>query len=164
MAHCSARRGRAEGDSVTVQATVTAWLHEHLSIDSATEVRLLCDSPIPDDMGINMEGYIPDGDWAWIAEKEGRINGFLAAAPCHGIVMVLRFVVRAHAPFDTLPLLLRRFVRDCRNRGYIGFFAPLNPDRPHEKKLMQMMMKLGAARIDECQCTMAVNFDKVLRY
>ena len=149
---------------MTVQSTVNAWLHERLSLDSSTDVRLLKDDPMPSDMGIGMEGYILDGDWAWIASKDARVNGFLAAAPCHGIVMVLRFVVRPGAPFDTLPLLLRKFVRDCRNRGYIGFFTPLNPDRPAEKQLMAMMEKLGAARVDEYQCTMAVNFDKVMRY
>lgn len=149
---------------MSVQSTVNAWLHERLSIDSATGVRLLRDEPMPTDLGIGMDGYIIDGDWAWIAEKEGRINGFLAAAPCHGIVMVLRFVMRPGSPFETLPLLLRQFVRDCRNRGYIGFFTPLNPDRPAEKALQGMMHKLGAAKIDEFHCTMAVNFDKVLRY
>jgi len=114
-------------------------------------VKTLDADPVPADMKIGMEGYILDTAWIWVAKVGDKVNGFLAASPCHGMVLVWRLVLRKESPIDTLPLLLRQFVRDVKKRGFIGLFSYLDPKNEAEKFLMRAIKGMGGEIINKPQ-------------
>lgn len=129
-----------------------------------TMVKTLGSDPVPDDMGIRMDGYILDTEWVWIAKEGEKVNGFLAASPCHGTVLAWRLVVRKGAPLDTLPILLRQFIRDCRKRGFIGLFSYLDPKSDAEKFLMKAIKGMGGAIFKKPQFLVAANLADLGRW
>lgn len=80
----------------------------------------------------------PDPDWVWVEVKDGSIIAALFVAPCHGMVNFI------HLKGTATMRLLRRVVRDCRKRGYQGYYSALDPSRPEEEKLMEIMQKGSA--------------------
>jgi len=99
-----------------------------------------------------------------VAQKKGVFNAVLVAAPCHGIVHVMRFVVREGAPFETLPLLLRQFCRDCQAKGFIGMFVFLDPKRDQERAILSMLERMKCVRVADCHVAVAANFSTLLRW
>lgn len=128
-----------------------------------TEIETLKEPGIPEDLNAKMEGFDLDPRWVWIA-RNGRINAALVASPCHGTVLVWRLVVRKDAPVDTLPLLLRRFVRDCKERGYTGVFSYLDPKRPEELFFMKAIVNMNGVVMKRPQFVAAAQFSALERW
>lgn len=145
-------------------AIISNWLEELPIIASKTMVKTLGTDPVPNDMGIGMKSYILDPEWCWIAKDGERANGFLAASPCHGTVLVWRLVVRERAPLDTLPILLRYFVRDCKKRGYIGLFSYLDPKSVAELFFMKAISLMGGTVFRQPQFLIAADFKSLERW
>ena len=87
-----------------------------------------------------------DPDWMWLSyDQEERIVGFLIAANCHGLVLIMRVKMLPSAPRTALLRLFRRFIRDIRRRGALGYFAPLNVSAsPMEAGLARIAFRAGA--------------------
>lgn len=87
-----------------------------------------------------------DPDWIWLAEDAaGQVVGMLIAAPCHGLVFIWRLKMLPGASYWALGRLLRRFIRDIRRRGCLGYIAMLDVcGRPAEKALFRIASRAGA--------------------
>ena len=117
----------------------------HLQAKAAGIVaKTLLGDTLPDDLETGMEKFIIDPEWAWIVKDGDRIDGFLAACPCHGTVNVIRLVMRKRCRFGALPALLRKFRDDCAERGYLGMFAFLDSERAEENRLKDDLISMGA--------------------
>ena len=85
-----------------------------------------------------------DPDWVWVSyDGSGRVVGMLIAAPCHGLAFLWRIKILPGAPRWTLGSLLRRFFRDMRKRGVLGYIAFLDANRPEEQALLRIAFKAG---------------------
>jgi hypothetical protein len=73
-------------------------------------------------------------------------------------------VVRPGAPFDTLPLLLRQFVRDCGARGCSGVFTYMDPKNPTERFLMSAMRGMGGTVFSKPQFVAAASLAALERW
>lgn len=94
------------------------------------------------DMGLAMTQPMPE--WVWIAEQAEEIVGVLVTAPCHGVIILLRLLVKPAAP-STIPLLLlRRASRDARRRGYTSYMTLLDRSRTTEDHLARVAFQQGA--------------------
>jgi hypothetical protein len=82
-----------------------------------------------------------DPEWAWVAYEEDRIVGLLIAAPCHGMVFLWRIKMLPSAKPTALLHLLRRFIRDIRARGCLGYIAMLDMTRPLEQALARIAFR-----------------------
>lgn len=87
-----------------------------------------------------------DMEWVWLAhDQEGKIVGILIAAPCHGLVFIWRVKMLKSAPYWALGRLLRRFIRDIRQRGCLGYITWLDVcNRPAEEALAKIAFRAGA--------------------
>ncbi len=143
---------------------IAEWLDDLPEGDGKTIAKVLDSDPMPTDLKTGMEGFIIDSAWIWIAKTGGKVNGFLAASPMHGAVLVWRLVVREDSPLDTLPILLRQFVRDCKKRGYIGVFSYLDPKRKEEKLFMEALHKKNGTVFKKPQFLVAAKFDSLEKW
>jgi hypothetical protein len=135
-----------------------------LELTDTTTTGLWQGEELPSDMGIKMENFTLDPDWVWLAKYGDRIDGFLAAAPCHGIAMVVRLVLRPEADSWTLPLLLRQFRNDALARGYNGFFAYMDPKRKEEFFIMKMVVKMGGVVFNSPNFAVCGNFNRMEKW
>jgi hypothetical protein len=85
-------------------------------------------------------------DWCWIAEKDGKAVAILIAAPCHGIVYLMRLSI-AHGQSIAAVPLLRRFLTDARARGFMAYLVHLDPTRAEESKLIGVCRKAGGTQV-----------------
>lgn len=136
-----------------------------MTFDTSTQVRNIEDGDaLPESLYTGFEAMPMDSDWAWIAVKKATINGILIAAPCHGIAFIARLVVRKNAPFETLPLLLRKFFRDAKDRGFSGFMTYLDPTRKEESALLGLVRKAGGQQITLPQVLVSASFKTLERW
>lgn len=143
---------------------ILAGLEEIPLAKGKTIAKELGSDSVPTDMGIGMEDYILDSNWIWVSKEGDKTTGFLAASPCHGTVLVWRLVVRPDAPLDTLPILLRTFVKDCIKRGYIGIFSYLDPKRDAELFFIKAIKKMGGTLFRDPQVLVAANFKSLEKW
>ncbi len=95
--------------------------------------------------GENWELLKLDSDWVWLAEDGDRVVGVLIAASCHGLVFIWRVKMVADAPHWALGRLFRRFIRDLRRRGCLGYITFLDVvNRPAEQALARIAFRAGA--------------------
>jgi hypothetical protein len=143
---------------------ILAGLEEIPVEKGKTIAKELGSDPVPTDMGIGMEDYILDSSWVWIAKDGDKTTGFLAASPCHGTVLIWRLVIRPGARLGTMLILLRTFIRDCKNRGYIGIFSYLDPERDAEMSFMKAMRRGGGKVFDQPQFLAAASLSSLERW
>lgn len=83
-----------------------------------------------------------DPDWIWESRDEnGEVVGILIAAPCHGLVFIWRIKMLKTAPAAALLSLFRRFIKDIRARGCLGYMATLDLCRPEEQQLARVAIR-----------------------
>jgi len=86
-----------------------------------------------------------DPNWMWVSyDQEERVVGFLLACNCHGLVLLWRLKMLPSAPPTALLRLLRRFIRDIRRRGALGYMVMLDATRPEELELAKIAFRAGA--------------------
>ena len=112
-----------------------------------TKVRTLRDSELmPEGFATGFEKMPVMREWCWIAEEDGKPVGILIAAPCHGIVYLMRLCTKDGHSADVF-LLLRHFFADTRARGFMGYMLHVDPTRPVESKLIGLCRKAGAIQV-----------------
>lgn len=84
--------------------------------------------------------------WVWVYDDEG-IKACLIAAPCHGIVHVLRVCSTPEAPKTAVLMLLRQGIRDVKARGYTGVMVFLEASTEDDMKLSRIAGKFGMVGI-----------------
>lgn len=143
---------------------ISNWLDLAPPVADKVVVKTLGDDEVPSDMGIRMEGFTLDPEWAWIAKQGAVVNGFLAASPCHGMIIIWRLVVRDGAPKNTVLIVLRKFIKDAKERGCKGLFAYLDPKREAEKALMHMISRSGGTIFKTPQFCAATSLETLGRW
>lgn len=98
---------------------------------------------LPQELMDGLEAYRIDPDWQWVVEHDGKIVAQILACYAHGITILLRMSATKDAPKSWAVVALRQLLRDCRERGCIGFMTMLEDDKKQEVKLMRIVQKLG---------------------
>jgi hypothetical protein len=97
-----------------------------------------------------------DPDWMWVAyDDDENIVGFLIACNCHGLAMIWRLRMLKSAPPTSLLKLLRRFIKDVRRRGCVGYMAMLDLTRPEEQALARIAFRAKALYAPGCVSVIA---------
>lgn len=91
-----------------------------------------------------------DPDWTWVLTWQGDTVGAVLAAPCHGLVMLVR-VVMLPGHGELLPRLLRHCVKEWMRRGFTGYFTYLG-DNEAEHKLRRILSKGKVMEIPQQTC------------
>jgi hypothetical protein len=102
-------------------------------------------------------------DWAWLAESENQPVGILLAAPCHGLVYMMRLCLAESNPAVGF-LLLRACMRECHKRGFKGYFTHLNPMHASEGQMIPMCKKAGGFTLTIPQVMIAGSIEKAARF
>ena len=108
---------------------------------------MLALSDIPEALreGENWEYLQLDPHWIWLAEDDDRVVGILVAGQCHGLVFIWRVKMLPEAPHWALGKLFRRFIRDLRKRGCVGYITFLDVvAKPYEQALARIASRAGA--------------------
>lgn len=98
---------------------------------------------LPEELLDGLESYTIDHEWQWVVERDGRIVAQVLACYAHGITILLRISATKDAPKSWAVVALRQVLRDCRERGCIGFLTMLEDDKKQEVKLMRIVQKIG---------------------
>ena len=86
-------------------------------------------------------------DWVWIAESEGAAIGVMLAAPCHGLVYMVRLCVKDGANQAVATILIRACMAECSKRGFKGYFFHVDPMREIERNLIPICRKAKAIQV-----------------
>lgn len=116
--------------------------------------------PFPQHLDTGFEQMPVMNDFIWVAEKNGKIVGILMAAPCHGIVFLVRLRTTKDAPAMTVALLFRRCVRDWKARGFKGYFTYVDPSRELERRFIPICRKLGGLQLVSPQVGLVGNLEQ----
>jgi hypothetical protein len=84
-----------------------------------------------------------DPDWVWLSLERDRVVGVLTAAPCHGVIIVLRVKMDPNAPRTALRRLLRTCFHDAKQRGFDGYMTWFAEDSEDERILMTIARNSG---------------------
>ena len=106
---------------------------------------------MPQHLGTGFEQMAVMNEFVWIAEKGGKIVGILMCAPCHGIIFIVRLRAEKDAPPMTVTLLLRKCVKDCKERGFKGYFTYVDPSIETERKFIPICRKAGGLQVAPVQ-------------
>lgn len=101
-------------------------------------------------------------DWAWVAE-DGVPVGVLLAAPCHGLVYMMRLCVKEGASQATATILLRSCMKDCNERGFRGYFFHVSTTNQVEMDLIPICRKAGGTQIPLPQVLIVGPINKAAR-
>jgi hypothetical protein len=100
-------------------------------------------------------------DWVWIAE-DGEPLGVLLAAPCHGLVYMMRLCVKDHNPM-TAALMVRSCMKDCDKRGFRGYFFHVSTMSEAERALIPICRQVGAVQVPLPQVLIVGPIDRVAK-
>jgi len=122
------------------------------------------DETFPQHLGTGFESMPVMKSYCWIAEHEGRIVGILMAAPCHGLVYIVRLRVEEMAPTITAALLFRNFIRDVKQMGFVGYFTHVDPSRESERSMIPICRKAKGLQIAMMQIPLAGSIQEAARF
>jgi len=103
-------------------------------------------------------------DWVWVAERDGAPQGVLMAAPCHGLIYMMRLCVKEGSPAITAFRLLRACMRDTKARGFKGFFMHIDPTSEKDIKVWPACKKSGALALPLPQQMIVGSIERAARY
>jgi len=121
------------------------------------------DEPMPQHLGTGFEGMPVMNSFCWIAEKDGRIIGILMAAPCHGLIFIVRLRIEAGHP-SVATLLFRHCMRDSKAMGFIGYFSYIDPQRETEAALIPMCIRAGGIQVTQLQIPLVGSTELAARF
>jgi len=110
-----------------------------------------------------------DGEWIWVVEEpcsivmrrgaasqaSAVICGVLVAAPCHGVAMIYRLALMPGTSLGKLTALLRRFMDDLLERGYVGYMTFVDPTVPAQAKLRKLIERAKGSQVGGNHLVMA---------
>lgn len=90
-------------------------------------------------------------DWIWVAfrEKDNKPLGLIAAAPLHGIVLLVRIYAIEEAPKAIAVGMLRKVLADSSARGYTRYALHLDLSLDNEARLARIVLKSGGSEISK---------------
>jgi hypothetical protein len=102
---------------------------------------------MPQHLNTGFEQMPVMNDFVWIAEKQEKIIGMLVASPCHGLVFFVHVRTEKGTSTMTIPLLFRKCVKDCMERGFKGYFGFLDPRVKADREFILVCRKAGGTQI-----------------
>jgi hypothetical protein len=125
---------------------------------------LRADEPMPQHLNTGFEQMAVMNDFVWVAEKEGKVIGMLLASPCHGLIFFVRLRAEKDAPPMTVPLLFRKCVNDCKERGFKGYFTYVDPSIETERRFIPICHRAGGVQITSLQVGLVGKLEDAARY
>lgn len=99
--------------------------------------------PFPDTLATGFERMPVMKNWVWVAEEDGETLAVLMAAPMHGLVYLMVLRARDNCAEGILLGLLRRCIRDCKDRGFKAFWMHVNPTKRTEGRFIGIIRRMG---------------------
>lgn len=128
------------------------------------EVRTLREEePFPQHLATGFENMPVMKSFCWVAEKEGRIIGILMAAPCHGLIFLVRLCIEEGANPSVAHLLFRHCMRDCEKLGFTGYFSYVSHLSEVERSLIRLCRKAKGIQIPLLQIPLAGSIKQAAR-
>lgn len=118
----------------------------------------------PQDLGTGFEAMPVMKSFCWVAEQDSRIVGILMAAPCHGLIFLVRVRVTDGAPIATTALLFRHCMRDAKAMGFVGYFSYIDPKRESEAAMIPICTRAGGFQITDVQVPLVGSTELAGRY
>lgn len=118
----------------------------------------------PQHLNTGFEDMPVMNSFCWVAETGQRIVGALLAAPCHGLIFIVRLKIEEYAPAITASLLLRSLMRDSERMGFKGFFTFIDPSRETERVLLGICRKAGGKQLENLQVPLVGALNVAARY
>lgn len=114
-----------------------------------TKIRTLREGEaMPQHLDTGFESLPVMNSFVWVAENKGRIVGILMAAPCHGMIFVVRLRVETGAPSTTVHLLFKHCAIDAEKMGFKGYFTFVDPQREQEAALIPICERGGGVSVE----------------
>lgn len=89
-----------------------------------------------------------DCEWVWIVEHEGTVEAILITAPMHGVLFLLRIAATKNAPRAWMVVMLRRVLREAKERGLLAVMTYLTATK-EELKLVRLATREGWLGVPE---------------
>lgn len=119
---------------------------------------------MPQHMNTGFEQLPVMNEFVWVAEKEGKVIGMLMASPCHGLIFFVRLRTEKKAPAMTVPLLFRKCVKDCLERGFLGYFTFVDPSLDAERRFIPICHRAGGTQITSLQVGLVGKLQEAARF
>jgi hypothetical protein len=119
---------------------------------------------MPAGMNTGYEQMPLQTDWVWVAEEDGTPLGVVLAAPCHGLVYIMRLCVREGVNPHTALALLRACMKDAQDRGFRGFFFHVDPTSEVDRHILVICRKVGVKPMTIPQVLLVGSVDNARRY
>ena len=106
--------------------------------------------PLPEQLRTGFEnGSMPE--WIWVCERDGKIVCLLVAAPAHIVVILLRVLSTLDAKITDMRSLLVHALSDIKERGFSAYITWLNPEKPNENALLNIIKNANGIEMEEEQ-------------
>jgi hypothetical protein len=119
---------------------------------------------MPQNLGTGYESMPVMNSFVWVAEEEEKIIGILMAAPCHGLIFLMRLrVLEGSNPMVAL-LLFRHCMKDSKEMGFRGYFSYINPQIEADAKMIPICTGAGGMQITQMQVPLCGSVEKAARF
>ena len=130
-----------------------------------TTVRTLrANEPMPEGFATGYENMPFMPDWVWVAESDGEALGVLMAAPCHGLIYLMRLCIKDDAQRMTAFALLRACMRETNRRGFKGFFMHIDPTKEIDRRFIPTVKKTGGVQLMIPQVMLVGSIERAARF
>lgn len=120
--------------------------------------------PFPQHLGTGFETMPVMNSFVWVAERDERIIGILMAAPCHGLIFIVRIRVEEGSNPAVVHLLFRHCMKDCKEMGFIGYFSYIDPQRESEAAMISICTRAGGIQVTKLQVPLVGSIEKAARF
>jgi hypothetical protein len=128
-------------------------------------VRTLAEGEVmPQGLGTGFEKMPVMKDFVWVAEKDGEIQGILLAAPCHGLLYLVRLCVKENCNPAIASALLRQCMRDSKERGFKGYLFHISPMLGTERRFIPICKKAGGVQVITPQVAIIGSVEEAARF
>lgn len=119
---------------------------------------------MPEGMATGYESMPLMPAWVWVVELDGKPQGVVMAAPCHGMVYMMRLCFKEGSDKAMIPRLLRACMKDCRDRGFRGFFFHADPTKEMDRKLIPLVKRTGGVQLTVPQVLLAGSIERAAKF
>jgi len=119
---------------------------------------------MPEGFSTGYENMPLQTDWVWVAEKDGKPEGVLMVAPCHGLIYMMRLCAKKEASPMVAVCLLRACMRESKRRGFTGFFTHIDPTKEMDRRILRTCRKSGCIQMLMPQVMLVGSIERAARY